>query len=197
MGYTHGIVWNDRRIKEEIFKVMKALNINRMPSKTEIELVMEETSLVSAMGHRGGIYVWADKLGLEVKRSETQTGKGFEEVAIKLLQDRNYNVQRMTTRYPFDILVNGKISIDVKVAKAYMSRGSRCHTIGINKKYAACDLYLIFALDEDGNIERTFIIPGCDLKITSMNFGKNSIYNIYLDKWDYLKKYDDFYKNLA
>lgn len=197
MGYTHGAIWDDKSIENAVFKVMKALNINRMPSKTEIELIMGGIPLVSAIGHRGGLYAWAGKLGLEVKISETQTGKGFEEVAIKLLQDKNYNAQRMTTRYPFDVLVNDKISVDVKVARAYMSRGNRCHTVGINKRYATCDLYLIFALDEAEKIERTFIIPGCDLKVTSMNFGRVSKYDKYINRRDLFKKYDNFYNNLA
>lgn len=103
----------------------------------------------------------------------------------------------MGVKYPFDFLINNTIRIDVKAAKAYMSRGNRCHTIGINKKYATCDLYLIFALDEVENIERTFIIPGCDLRVTSMNFGKDSKYDKYINRWDLLEKYDNFYNNLA
>lgn len=118
-------------------------------------------------------------------------------MAKELIENMDYMTEQMSCKYPFDLLVNDKIRIDVKAAKAYISRGSRCHTVGINKRYAACDLYLIFALDKDENIERTFVIPGCDLRVTSMNFGKNSIYNIYLDRWDLLKKYDDFYNNLA
>ena len=197
MGYTHGTVWNDITIEQDIHKVMNVLNIDRMPSKTEIEMVNESISLVSAIGHRGGLYVWANKLGLEIKNSETQTGKGYEEIAIKLLNDKGFDTKRMTTRYPFDILVNENISVDVKVGREYISRGSRVHTIGINKKYATCDIYLIFSLDENENIERTFIIPGCDIKTTSMNFGKDSVYNIYLNRWDLFKKYNDFYNNLA
>ena len=197
MGYAHGHRWTEDEITQNILKVACSLNIDRMPSASEMNTVMGDSSLSNAVRRNGGFYKWAKRMELEVKNSETQTGKGFEEMAIRLLNEKNYNVQRMTTKYPFDILVNDKISIDVKAANPYISKGNRLHTVGINKKYATCDLYLIFALDEDENIERTFIIPGCDLKVTSMNFGKDSMYNTYLDRWDLLKEYDDFYKNLA
>lgn len=197
MGYVHGIRWSDELIENKIHEVMRVLGIDRMPSASETELILRDSSLSNKIAKTGGFNKWANKLGIKVKKSETQLGNKFEGRAKELIENMGYTADRMSCKYPFDILVNGKISIDVKSAKAYISHGSRVHTVGINKKYATCDLYLIFALDEDENIEKTFIIPGCDLKVTSMNFGESSIYNIYLDKWDYLKKYDNFYRNLA
>jgi len=197
MGYAYGFKWTDEIIKNKIYEVMRVLDIDKMPSASETQLILGDFSLSNKIAKTGGFNKWANKLGLEIKRSETQLGQEFEVKAKELFENKGYTVERMSTKYPFDLLVNNTIRVDVKVAKAYMSRGSRCHTVGINKKYATCDLYLIFALDEDENIERTFIIPGCDLRVTSMNFGKDSIYNIYLNRWDLLKKYDNFYNNLA
>lgn len=117
-------------------------------------------------------------------------------MAVNILKNKNYSVKRMSTKCHFDLLINECIRIDVKASKPYLLKGSRIHTVGINKKYATCDLYLIFALDEKNNPERTFIIPGCNLKVRTLSFGKNSTYNIYLDKWDLLKIYDEFYSNL-
>ena len=196
MGYTHGKQWTEEEIGENILLVSKVLNINRMPSTSEMGMVLGSSSLPNVVAKSGGFKKWADKLKLDIKISETQTGKGFEELAIKLLEDKGYIVQRMSTKYPFDLLVNECISVDVKAGRPYMSHNSRVHTVGINKKYATCNLYLVFALNEIDQVERTFIIPGCDLKHTSMNFGENSIYNIYVDRWDLIKKYDQFYNNL-
>jgi len=197
MGYVHGIKWNDKLIEDKIYEVMRVLGIDRMPSSSETKLILRDSTLSNKLAKTGGFNMWADKLGLEVKKSETQLGHRFESEARTLIVDLGYTTQRMSVKYPFDLLVNDKISVDVKVAKSYISNGSRVHTVGINKKYATCDLYLIFALDKNENIERTFIIPGCDLKVTSMNFGKDSVYNIYLNRWDLFKKYNDFYNNLA
>ncbi|APC41084.1 hypothetical protein [Clostridium estertheticum] len=197
MGYVHGIRWSDELIENKIYEVMRILDINRMPSASETELILRDSSLSNKIAKTGGFNEWATKLGLNIKKSETQLGHIFEDKAKILIENMGYTAEQMSCKYPFDILANGKISIDVKSSKVYISHGSRVHTVGINKKYATCDLYLIFALDEDENIERTFIIPGCDLRVTSMNFGRDSIYNIYLDRWDLLKKYNDFYNNLA
>lgn len=197
MGYTHGLKWTDEIVADKIHEIMSVLDIDRMPSTSETELIMGDSSLPNKIARSGGFAKWANRLGLEAKKSETQMGNVFQSIAKELIENMGYSAGQMSCKCPFDILVNGKIRIDVKSAKAYISKGSRVHTVGINKRIATCDLYLIFALDENENIERTFIIPGCDLRVTSMNFGKDSIYNIYLNKWDLLKKYDDFYNNLT
>lgn len=197
MGYAYGHRWTEDEIVRNILKVTSSLSIDRMPSASEMNIVIGDSSLSNAVRRNGGFYKWADKMELEIKNCETTTGKGCEILAKALIENLNYKVKKMSTKYPFDLLVNDKIRIDVKGSNPHISRGSRVHTVGINKKYATCDLYLIFALDEYENIERTFIIPGCDLRVTSMNFGKDSIYNIYLNRWDLFKKYNDFYNNLA
>lgn len=197
MGYSHGFKWTNEIIENKIYEVMNILGINRMPSASEIKCILKDSSLSNKIAKTGGFTKWADKLGLKTKKSETQLGNKFENKAKEIIESKGYKVELMNYKYPFDLLVNDAIRIDVKSAKAYLSQGSRCHTVGINKKYATCDLYLIFALDEYENIERTFIMPGCDLRVTSMSFGKDSIYNAYINRWDLFKKYDDFYNNLA
>lgn len=197
MGYTVGIKWNNEEIKKQILRVIETINIKRMPSASEIKIVQGDSALTNAIRRHGGFYKWSNNLGLEVKNCETQTGKGYEEIATRLLEDRGYKVTRMTTKYPFDLLVNDNISIDVKVAKQYENKGALVHTVGINKKYATCDLYLIFLLDMNNKLERTLLIPGNELKHTSLNMGEKSIYNYYINRWDYIDKYDKFYSQLG
>lgn len=197
MGYSHGTQWSYKKICDEIYNIMHVLNIKRMPSASECDLITGDSGLSNVIAKSGGFYWLANRLGLEIKRSETETGKKFENIAVNILEDKNYKVKRMTTKYPFDLLINECIRIDVKAGRPYLLRGSRVHSIGINKKYATCDLYFIFALDEKDKLERTFIIPGCDLRVTTLSFGKDSIYNIYLNRWDLIRKYDEFYSNLA
>ena len=36
MGYTHGVQWDDEKIKREIIKVKDALKLNRMPTRGEM-----------------------------------------------------------------------------------------------------------------------------------------------------------------
>jgi len=196
MGYNNiGVQWNDTEIRNKILEVVSALNIDRMPSNTEIIQVLKSSGLSNAIRRRGGLYKWSKKMGLSIKKSETQTGKGFEEVAIKMLNQRGYEIIRMTTKYPFDLLVNNNISIDVKAARPVYN-GERIYVVGLNKKYATCDLYLILLLDETDNVEKTLIIPGNKLKQTSLNLGRNLKYNQYIDRWDYIDQYSKFYESL-
>jgi len=54
MGYTHGTRWDNQKIESEIKKVMRCLGIDRMPSRSEIEQVTGNNSLlVRQQRHQG------------------------------------------------------------------------------------------------------------------------------------------------
>lgn len=94
MGYTFGIQWNDKLIKEEILKVMEVLNINRMPSSDEMKLVTGNTKLTNAIRRHGGYLFWAASLNLEQSECETRTGFK-EELNVKaLLESKGYKVEK-------------------------------------------------------------------------------------------------------
>lgn len=189
------IMWTDQKIEEEIFNVMNILNINRMPSNSEIRSITRDTKLINAVRRHGGFYGWAEKLELPVKDSETKTGDSYEWHAISELEDRGFNVERMSVRHPYDLLVNESVKVDVKVSRSYMNNGSLVNTVGLSKKFATCDLYLIF-LETAGELDRTLIIPGYEVRHKYLNIGKDSKYNKYVDRWDYFKIYSDLKKSL-
>jgi hypothetical protein len=188
--------YNLEEIIDKIKYVMESLNVNTMPSRNEIIQIIGNDSLHNKIVRTGGYQLWANKLNLELKDSETKTGWNYEKYAIELLENKNYKVQRMTTGYPFDLLINNNIRIDIKSGSAYLLKGSRCHTFGINKRYATCDLYLIFALSEQQKLERSFIIPANMLRVVTMSIGEISKYNKYINRWDLIDEYDKFYKEL-
>ncbi|TDT63401.1 hypothetical protein [Fonticella tunisiensis] len=197
MGYIQGIKWTEEKIEQEIRKVMAALHIYRMPSRSEIKSVLKDNALCNKISRTGGFKYWADRLGLDMKESDTKTGKRYEVEAANMLRARGYEVEQMSIKHPYDLLVNGKIKIDVKVGRPYMLRGeSRVHTFRTEKRHATCDLYLIFALDEHEEIERIFIIPGYELKVVTMCIGRDSKYNKFIGRWDLIEQYDRFYKSL-
>ena len=188
-------MWTDQKIEEEITSVMNSLNISRMPSSSEIRAVMHNTTLTNAIRRRGGFYGWAEKLELPVKESETKTGDSYEWHAISELKERGFKVERMSVRHPYDLLVNESIKVDVKVSRSYLSRNSLVNTVGLNKKFATCDLYLIF-IETAGMLDRTLIIPGYEVRHKYLNIGKDSKYNKYIDRWDLFQTYSDFKDSL-
>jgi hypothetical protein len=196
MGYTHGQKWDDAMTEAEIRNVMSALCIDRMPSNNEIKIVAG-CGLGCHIGKHGGFRYWANKLNLPTKESATKTGNGFEVVAKELLTSKGYSVIHMSTKHPYDLLVNDGIKIDVKVAKPYSYAGnSTFHTFNLEKKNSTCDIYMMFILDFEENIKKLLIIPGFALKITQLSVGKQSIYDKYLNRWDIVESYAMFYRNM-
>lgn len=197
MGYTHGYKWTDTEVKKQILQVKEALCLDRMPTRNEIQKVMNNTSLTDRISRTKGYYGWAKELKLNIKSSETSFGKKYEKIIREILENKKYKVKNMSQNYHFDLLINENVRIDVKVAKPYKNRdNSIYHTFNLSKKYSSCDIYIIVCLDNNECIERLLIIPSYKCKITQLSIGKESIYNIYQNRFDFIDKYINFYNNL-
>jgi hypothetical protein len=197
MGRKNETRWTNEFLEQQIKNVMGELQIDRMPTRSEIFSVRFNDPLHNGIVRHGGYDYWAKKLGLLIKNSESKTGWKQEEVAIKLLENKGYSVKAMSHRCPFDIMINDSVKIDVKASKPWVLKGIRQHTFGINKKNPTCDIYMVFALDDFGGTERLFIIPSIELKLVTMCIGQKSKYNKFIDRWDFIDKYDSFYKTIA
>lgn len=198
MGWSHGERWDKEKIKQGIEKVITILQLNRFPSSSEIKGVNKSGALHNAIVRNGGYKYWAELFGLEFKDSETKLGKNFEDYATKQIKELfGFDVKQMSMKHPYDLLVEGQVKIDVKVAFPTIINGGRVHAFCLHKEFATCDLYIIFALDESGQVERQFIIPSHELKILNLCVGKTSKYNKYIDKWDYIEKYNKFYAEVS
>ncbi len=195
MGYTHGTKWTDELIAEEILKVKTTLCIDRMPSNSEIKKVVG-CALGNAISKHGGFKYWADKLSLKFKNSETSTGKEYEQKIMNLLLGKGYEVERMTTKHPYDLLVNQNIKVDVKVSNLYKGPKGEFHTFNLEKHNHNCDLF-ICACVTDGEIVKTLVVPSKFLmKVSQLSVGNTSIYDVFKDRYDFIEKYEIFYKGL-
>lgn len=191
--------YTDEQIEKEIRSVMSALNIDRMPSAMEIKTTTKNTKLDNAIQRSYKYSGWANKLSLDTKTSETTLGKEYENIAvIDILHNTGYDSEKMSQNYPFDLLVADNVRIDVKVGNRYYYKSdSYFYTFNLEKKHPVCDLFLCYCLDDKKKIEKTFIIPSSKLHVTQLSIGAKSRYDVYMDRWDYIQKYDDFYKSLA
>lgn len=196
MGYTYGTLWTEELLINRIFDVIKILKLKRMPTKSEIFSLRHNDPLHNKIVRTGGYRFWAGKLNLEIKESESKLGWNFEEIASDILKNKGFIVKGMPIKHPFDLLVNNRIKVDVKCATPYKLNGSIVHTFGINKKYQTCDLYILFALNYNREVERIFVIPSTELQLVSMCIGKESKYNKFIDRWDFLHKFDELYRLL-
>jgi hypothetical protein len=198
MGYALGIKWNDELIATEIYKVMKSLNIDRMPSNQEIKIVTKNNKLANAIRRHGGFYYWADKLGIPVKECETKLGKKYESILKKYMETQGWEAEQMGARHPYDLLINENIKIDVKASKRYYySDQNYYYTFNLEKKNPTCDIYVCFCLDDNEGFDKVLIIPSKFLHKTQLSIGIESIYDKYIDRWDLIDKYNEFYRKLA
>jgi hypothetical protein len=191
--------YSDEFIESGIKDVMKALNINRMPSRTEIFAVVKNHKLDNAIQRSYKYSGWAEKLGLELKESDTSLGKEYENIAVvDILENTGYESEKMTQNYPFDLLVADSIRVDVKASNRFYYNGKNYfHCFNLEKKFPVCDLFVCYCLDDQRAIERVFVIPSSKLHVTQLSIGVKSRYSEYQNSWAYFERYYEFYKSLA
>ena len=197
MGYAFGTKWDDNRIKSEVKNVMTALNIKRMPTRAEMDDVTHNSALSNKVMKTGGFRYWADKMGIELKNCETVLGNDYEFGIKKVLENKGYKAEKMSTGHPYDLLVNDYIKIDVKASHYYHGDGFIYHTFRLGKKHHNCDIFICICLDDSDNVIKTLIIPSKYLMgIRQLSVGNNSKYDKYNEAWEYIDKYDKFYKEI-
>lgn len=195
MGYAHGNKWTNKLVEEEIYKVMDALNLKRMPSRSEMKLVREDDALSNKISKTGGFKKWANKLNLEIKNSETQLGQEFEIFVKNFLNKKlGYEFTITSTRHPYDLYFKG-VKIDVKVGnRYYYDENNYYHSFNLEKIPPTCDIYICMCKNNE-NIDKILIIPSVDISnLNQLSVGKDSIYDKYIDRYDIIKKYYEFYK---
>jgi hypothetical protein len=190
--------WNDDLIKLELLKSIKVLNLNRMPTGEELKSI-GRNDLHCKISRTKKYSGWAKELGLELKSSETSVGQYWEKKIANELAPLHFieSVELMTSKHPYDLLVNGTVKIDVKVANPYLLRGkNRVHTFALNKIKPTCDIYICIALNESGEYEKVLIIPSHHVNMKMINIGKESKYDKYNLRWTYIYRYSEFFDSI-
>jgi len=191
------INWTEDLIKENILNIVKTLDISHMPTRSEIRGVTGNDALTNKISKTDGYYGWAKKLNLPVKNNDTLTGKLGERTATEILEKRGYEVLQMSQNYPFDLLVNQSVKIDVKYANLYHGDRGNFYSFALRKKYSSCDIYLLIS-NNDANEKSIFILPAKDAVQLQISIGEhNSVYHKYLDRYDVIDKYLKLYAEIA
>ena len=198
MGYSHGKKWTQDSISKAVHDVMKALEIERMPSHKECTKVLGSSSLSNAIARRGGFYALAKELNLPIKKSETLLGKRMEALACEMLKSRGFNPVQMSVKFPYDILVDG-IKIDVKASHLYRGKMGNFYTFNLEKKYATCDIFILITLTEENEVLNVFIVPSkFVMQNNQISVGEiKSKYNRFKDRWDYITSLSDYLSSVV
>ena len=194
MGRPNRIVWTDDLIKEKILEVKNGLALDRMPSRSECIQYFHNTSLVNAISRRNKWYQLADELGLKVKDSETYFGKSQEATAAEILISKGFLVRKMSQNFPYDLLVDDCVKVDVKASHLYHGPNGDFYTFNLEKDYATCDIYILFALSESDE-SSIFIVPSkFVIAQNQISMGVlKSKYHRFKDRWEYISALSDFW----
>jgi hypothetical protein len=196
MGYTHGNKWNDKNIAQAIIGVMQTAKITSFPSQSLMKEVTGNVGLSNAISRHGGTKYWADKLGLDMKPCESKIGFEYECECLNHLTALGYDCELTKARYPYDLIVNRNIKIDVKCSNLYES--GKYYTFNLEKAMPTCDVFVCYCISND-EIKKAYVIPSCVLSgITQLSIGKtHSKYDKYISNWSVIDRYDEFYKRLT
>ena len=199
MGYSHGNKWTDEAIKNGIEEVIIALNLNRMPSNKEVKEIIGNSGLSNDISRNGGFRVWAEKLNLDIKESETSLGNDYEFIVKEILEELGYDVEKMTTKHPYDLLINDNLKVDVKVSRYYKANEGdfKYHTFNLEKIYHNCDIFILVCLNEEDEIVKLLIIPSKYLMgKKQVSVGVSSKYDRFNKKFECIDKYVQFYNEI-
>lgn len=198
---THNKKWTDEIIKENIIRIKNELNINWMPSRNDIANHEGNNGLSCVIGKsKKGYYGYAKELNLEIKDSETKIGKKYEYIAYEILENKGYSITQMPQNFPYDILINKTIKIDVKFSYLYKGQSGDFYSFNLEKPYCTCDIYIaITKIDEfDENTTYRIIPSKFVYSNTQIGIGVGtSKYDKYINRWDYIEQYDNFYKQIT
>lgn len=199
MGYAHGIRWTDELIKEKVLEVKNALELNRMPSKSECDSHFGNYALSNVISKRKGWYKLAAEMCLPVKESDTFLGKRFEKKAKEILEDKGFHVRQMSQNFPYDLLVDDCVKIDVKTSRLYKGKQGDFYSFNLGKKFAACDVFFLIALNDDNTINRIMIVPfKAVFNNNQISVGRFiSKYDKFIDKWEYISNLSEFWSGVV
>lgn len=175
--------WTQDKILLYVKACMSATGLTRMPSRSELSEYYGNDKLTNAIRRfPGGYYKIAEILNVEMKESETQFGKYGEDLATKLLEEHGFAVERMSTRYAYDLYVNGSVKVDVKTARPSRANKSFCYSFNLEKRFPTCDVYFLIAKSEEK--ESIYIVPA-SINQTQIGLGTGTtVYSKYQDRYD-------------
>lgn len=200
MGYAHGTRWSDESIKAAVKEVMSALELERMPSRSECLRYFQNGSLCNAISKRkGGWYGLADEMNLPIKDSDTWLGKRQERIVAEMLREKGFGVEQMSQNFPYDLLVDDYIKVDVKASRLYRGKLGNFYSFNLEKRFATCDIYVLLALTDSNEIARTFIVPSkFVMKNTQISIGEiTSKYDRFEDKWEHFDAMSNFLESIV
>jgi hypothetical protein len=188
--------WTEEMIEAKIRQIASEFMPARMPTNREVIEITGNHALSVAIQKNGGYEFWAKKLGLEQKYSESRIGLEYERRIAEKLRKAGHVVEETSVKHPYDLLIDGCVKVDVKVANTSKVRGSDVHAYRLSKKHHTCDFYICCENDAFKDI---YVIPANMVSgQTQIDMGVHSRkYEHYKDAFYLIDDAAKFYKSLV
>ena len=199
MAYSHPQTRSEEKILEPLRLMIDKCGMDTMPTHPEIREFFGDNALVCAMSKRNGTKYYAKLLGMEIKECESKFGDQLEDYWVLQIQEKlGLYGEKTKPRYPYDILVNRAVKVDVKVSRLFNNYGnSKYHTFNLEKKEQTCDIFVFYCINQNDEIERTLVIPASVLSgKKQLSVCKSSMYDKYIDQWRFISDYNKFMTEL-
>lgn len=192
------IKWSEDKIISSIKEVMNFLDIKRMPSHSEIREYYGNDALTNKIAKTGGSHAWAKRLDIPMKECDSEFGHKLENEIKSLLEVEGFQCELTAIRFPYDILVNGCVKIDVKAARKTKVHQSDVFSFRIAKTKPTCDLYMAACMDKE-DIKKLYVIPAHIMTGKSqLTVGINeSKYDKYINRLDLVSDYVKAFTNMS
>jgi len=106
--------WCDAKVEEELRTV--AAQLGSFPTASELRS-MGRNDLTCAVTKFGGLIYWAERLGMQRKHSDSDTGWNGEKAFQAMVESQGMACERSTAvKAPYDLLIESVVRIDVKTA---------------------------------------------------------------------------------
>lgn len=106
--------WTEAMIADRIMENYR--NTGLMPTNQYLRST-GQGDLANQISKKGGFFKWADRLGITRAPSDSDTGWNGEKRVQTILESAGFQVERsIAVKWPFDLLVNKVLRIDVKSA---------------------------------------------------------------------------------
>ena len=205
MGFSHGREWTEKSIQDALLEIVNFYNMKTFPTHSEMEKFTSSKALSNAVSKHGGTRYFARKMNLPIKKCESEFGNDYELLAMKSIKEMcGFDSVQTKPRYPYDVLVNGNIKVDVKVSKAIICKNKGyekeyiTNTFNLEKREPTCDIFILYCLDLNNEISKTLIIPSAVVSgLTQVGVGLESHWDCFNNQWGYFDEYDSFYKKIS
>lgn len=174
--------WTDDMIASRIIKHVGGTG--KFPTNTELQKT-GQNDLACQISKKGGYVYWANRLGMNRGVYDSDVGWEGEKKAQTLFEARGFTVVRSERiQWPFDLLVNNCLRVDVKTA-SYAAYGASTGWFFRIGKSPQADLIALYRSDKDD----MYLIPWYHVPKTNITISPTGMkYSRFLNAYEIVER---------